>query len=68
MAEYDISQAMGYGMHIPNAEFAKQVVKEVLAGVTADNRVALQAQGRPSSMTLMLARDNLSEPYRWLNS
>ena len=68
MAAYDVSQAMGYGMHIPNAQFAEQVVKEVVAGVTADNKVALQAQGRTSSMTLMLAKDNLSEPYRWLYS
>ena len=64
MADSDISQAMGYSMHIPNAEFAEEVVKEVLAGVTADNKVALQAQGRPSSMSLMLA--HLSEPYRRL--
>ncbi|MCH8215395.1 MAG: hypothetical protein IH892_01350 [Planctomycetes bacterium] len=65
MAEYDISQAMGYSMHIPNAEFAKGVVKEAVAAVTADNKVALQAQAKPSSMTLMLARDNLAKPYRW---
>ena len=65
MAEYDISKAMGLSMHIPNAEFAKGVVKEAVAAVTADNKVALQAQAKPSSMTLMLARDNLAEPYRW---
>ena len=68
MAEYDTSRAMGYGMHIPNPQFAQQIVKEVLAGVTADNKVALQAQGRPSSATLMLMQDNLSEPYRWVSS
>ena len=51
MADYDISQATGYSMHIPNAEFAEGIVKEVVADVAVDSMVALQAQGRPSPLT-----------------
>jgi hypothetical protein len=62
MADYGLTRAMGYGMHIPNEAFALEVVKDVVAAVTADSIVALQAQGRPSSMTLMLSKSLGSLP------
>ena len=63
MAESGIAQEMDYGMHVPNEVFAQELAREVMANISGNRVVALQAQSGISTGQVVLGRRNLKQPY-----